>query len=117
MKNTKRLNRKRIHYRIRKKLKGTASRPRISIFRSNREIYAQAIDDLSGRTLCSASSREESIDKNAAKVDQALQVGKIFGERVKELNVESVVFDRAGYLYHGRVKALAEGTREAGIKF
>lgn len=109
--------RQRIRWRIRKKFKGTASRPRLSVYRSNKEIYCQLIDDIQGHTLLSASSREDSVDKSVPKVEQAKQVGKLMGERLKAENVEALVFDRGGYLYHGRVKALADGIREAGIKF
>jgi large subunit ribosomal protein L18 len=117
MKFSKQHSRKRIQWRIRKKIKGTSVRPRLSVFRSNKEIYCQLIDDLSGHTLTAASSREESIDKNVPKVEQAKQVGKIMADRVKAENIETLVFDRGGYLYHGRVKALADGLREGGIKF
>lgn len=109
--------RKRIHYRIRRKIRGTAARPRLSIFRSNRFIYAQLIDDLSGHTLCAADSRDDSVTKDGNKTDQSRQVGKLLAERAKEANIENVVFDRGGYLYHGRVKALAEGAREGGLQF
>lgn len=109
--------RKKIHYRLRNHIKGTAERPRLNIYRSNRFIYAQVIDDLQGHTLVSASSREEAIGNEDAKVEQAKRVGKILAERCKEANIDTVVFDRGGYLYHGRVKALAEGAREGGLKF
>lgn len=112
----KRARRQRIRYRIRKKISGTAKRPRLSVFRSNRSIYCQAIDDVNGVTLASASSAEGDIGNNGNKSDQAKEVGKLIGQRVKDLGIEVGVFDRAGYLYHGRVKALAEGIREAGLK-
>jgi large subunit ribosomal protein L18 len=117
MKYTKEKSRRRIHWRIRKKIKGTQVRPRLSVFRSNKEIYCQLIDDVKGHTIASASSLEEGIDKSVNKTDQAKQVGKIMAERVKAEHVETLVFDRSGYLYHGRVKALAEGLREEGLKF
>lgn len=115
-----RVARKRRHRRIRMRMSGTAVRPRLSIFRSLDNIYAQVIDDESGHTLASASTvdsklREELKDKN--KTDQAIIVGKAVAERAKSAGVTTVVFDRGGYLYHGRVKALADGAREAGLKF
>lgn len=109
--------RKRIQLRIRKKIKGTAERPRLNVFRSNRYIYAQVIDDIQGHTLAAADSREATISNEGNKVDQAREVGKLLAERAKEANVETVLFDRGGYLYHGRVKALADGAREGGMKF
>lgn len=112
----KEIRRKRIHYRIRRKIRGTASQPRISIYRSNKEIYAQVIDDVAGVTIAAASSREGVVD-GENKTVQAKQVGKILGERLQNNNISAVLFDRGGYLYHGRVKALADGVREAGINF
>lgn len=109
--------RKRIRYRIRRKIRGTAERPRLSIFRSNRFIYAQIIDDLAGHTLCAADSRESGISDEGTKTEQAAKVGKLLAERAKDANLEQLVFDRGGYRYHGRVKALAEGAREGGLKF
>lgn len=109
--------RKKIHYRIRKKITGTPSRPRLSVYRSNKSIYCQAIDDISGYTLVAASSREESIPKNIPKVEQAKAVGKLLAERAQAKNIVSITFDRGGYLYHGRVKALADGAREGGLQF
>ena len=109
--------RQRIRYRVRRKVKGATSRPRLSVFRSNRYIYAQLIDDLNGHTLCSADSRDAEVVKDGNKTEQARQVGKLLAERAKAENIESVVFDRGGYLYHGRVKALADGAREGGLKF
>ena len=107
--------RKRIHYGIRKKISGTSSSPRISIFRSNVNIYAQAIDDVNGVTMAAVTTKGAKLSGNKSEV--AKQVGKELGEKLKSANVETAVFDRAGYLYHGRVKALADGIREAGIKF
>lgn len=106
----------RIRYRIRKKVSGTAQRPRLSVFRSNNYIYVQAIDDEQGVTLASASSREASVDKTKSKTEQAMEVGKLIAERLLSQNLNSAVFDRGGYLYHGRVKAVADGAREAGLK-
>lgn len=109
--------RSRIKMRIRKKVSGSASMPRLSVFRSNRDIYAQIIDDNEGRTLVQASSKEKSFSFKGTKTEQAAEVGKIVAERAKSAGIERVVFDRNGYLYHGRVKSLAEGAREAGLKF
>lgn len=117
MKFQKEKRRDRIHSRIRNVIRGTEKRPRISIFRSNLQIYGQVIDDLNGHTLVSASSRDAAIDRSANKSEQARQVGKLLAERAKEAKIELVVFDRSGYLYHGRVKALAEGAREGGLNF
>ena len=117
MKFSKANRRRKIHYGIRNKISGTSSRPRLSVYRSNRFIYCQIVDDLAGVTLASASSREDSIAQNGNKADQAKLVGKLIGERAKQHEIESIVFARGGYLYHGRVKALADGAREAGLKF
>lgn len=117
MKLTKANRRRRIHNRVRKKITGTAARPRLSVYRSNKSIYAQIIDDLTGHTLTSASSAEEAVVKTVNKSEQAKAVGKILAERAAQLNINAVVFDRGGYLYHGRVKALADGAREAGLSF
>ena len=110
--------RDRIHMRIRKTISGTAERPRLCVFRSNKEIYAQLVDDLSGNTLLAASSRDKGIagDKSG-KAEVAKLVGKALAEKATKTGVEAVVFDRGGYLYHGRVKQLAEGAREGGLKF
>lgn len=108
--------RRRIHLRIRKAVVGTAQRPRLSVFRSNLSIYCQLIDDKAGHTLLAASSRDTGVDKGT-KVEQARQVGKLLAEKAVAAKIESVVFDRGGYLYHGRVKALADGAREGGLKF
>lgn len=117
MKFSKAIRKKKIHYRIRKKISGTAARPRLSIFRSNKYIYCQGIDDVSGTTLFSASSREASVAKNTNKNEQSKAVGKMVAERALAANVQNVVFDRSGYLYHGRVKSLADGAREGGLQF
>ena len=116
MKFNKEKRRKRIHYRIRKKVSGTPGRPRLSVYRSNKEIYCQVIDDINGVTLLAASSRENGIDRSVNKTEQAKQVGKALAEKAKAQNLTEFVFDRGGYLYHGRVKALADGAREEGIK-
>ena len=107
----------RIRRRIRKVSFGTEARPRLSIFRSNKEIYAQVIDDNAGKTLAAASSRDKGIDAKGTKTEIANAVGKAIAEKAKSAGVETVAFDRGGNLYHGRVKALAEGAREGGLKF
>ncbi|MEL7121437.1 MAG: 50S ribosomal protein L18 [Bacteroidota bacterium] len=114
---SKREKRQKIHYRIRNKIAGTQQKPRLSVFRSNKAIYAQLIDDLAGTTLASASTLDSSIDKSINKTDQAKAVGQLLAERAKSADISTVVFDRGGYLYHGRVKALAEGAREGGLNF
>ncbi len=100
---------------IRTKVSGTAEQPRLTVFRSNSQIYAQVIDDLAGKTLASAGSL--GIKDKMTKTEKAAQVGKLIAEAAKKAGVEAVVFDRNGYLYHGRVKALADAAREAGLKF
>jgi large subunit ribosomal protein L18 len=108
----------RIRRRVRKVSFGTAERPRLSVFRSNKEIYAQVIDDNKGVTLAAASSRDKELSKaKGTKSEIAAQVGKAVAEKAKEAGIERVAFDRGGNLYHGRVKSLAEGAREAGLKF
>ena len=109
---SKQLRRNKIRRRIRAKIFGMPDQPRLAIFRSNKEIYAQVIDDLNGKTLAAASSK----DTNGSKVDQASIVGKLIAEKLIASGISNVIFDRGGYLYHGRVKALAEGAREAGLK-
>lgn len=108
--------RRRIRYGIRAQIKGTSVRPRLSIFRSNKEIYAQVIDDIAGHTLCASSSRELN-GAEGNKTDLAKQVGLALARKAIDKGIESIVFDRGGYLYHGRVKSLAEGVREGGLKF
>lgn len=103
--------------RIRKRVSGTNEKPRLTVFRSNKEIYAQVIDDVKGSTLAAASSMEKSFDKKGTKTDVAVSVGKLIAERAKAAGVETVIFDRNGYLYHGRVKSLADSARENGLKF
>lgn len=112
----KRSRRKRVHRGIRRTINGTPNRPRLSVYRSNQYIYAQLIDDLDGHTLVTASSLEEDID-GETRLDESRKVGELLAERAKEAGVEKVVFDRSGYRYHGRVKALAEGAREGGLRF
>ena len=104
------------HRRIRGKISGTAERPRLSIFRSNKNIYAQLIDDVAGVTLASATTLDENVS-DATKVEQAAAVGKAIAEAAKAKNISTVVFDRSGYLYHGRVQALADAARENGLDF
>ncbi|MDP5105185.1 50S ribosomal protein L18 [uncultured Polaribacter sp.] len=108
--------RARIKRRIRKIISGTATKPRLSVYRSNKEIYAQLVDDENGVTLASASSRDKEI-KAETKVEAAAAVGKAIAERATKAGVEMVSFDRNGYLYHGRVKVLADAARESGLKF
>ncbi len=110
--------RTRIKYRVRKSVRGTTDKPRLSVFRSNKAIYAQVIDDLAGKTLAAASSQDKEMgEKKMTKTETAREVGKLIAERAKEAGIETIVFDRNGYLYHGRVKSLAEGAREGGLKF
>ena len=112
------IKRQKIRYRIRKKVVGEATKPRLSVFRSNAEIYAQLIDDLTGTTLASASSREKDISaQKAPKVEKSKMVGAAIARKATELGITTCVFDRGGNLYHGRVKAVAEGAREGGLQF
>ena len=113
---TKSDRRQRIKFRIRKIVSGTAAKPRLSVFRSNKEIYAQLIDDVNGVTLLAATSREKEIGKGT-NVEVAAAVGKLVGEKALKAGIDAVTFDRGGYLYHGRIKSLAEGARAAGLKF
>ncbi len=115
---TKTEKRVKIKLRIRKRIKGTAGKPRISVYRSNKQIYAQAIDDVNGVTLASVSSREKELASVTAKKSElATMVGKRLAAVCKDKGIETVVFDRSGYQYHGRVKSLADGAREGGLKF
>ena len=116
---TKFERRTRIRMRIRKKISGTAGKPRVAVFRSNKQIYVQVIDDLTGSTLLSASSKEKEIAAKTGikKTEQAAFVGKLLASRCKEKGIDSVTFDRGGYKYHGRVKSLADAAREGGLKF
>ena len=105
------------HARVRSKITGTADRPRLDVFRSNSHIYAQIIDDVKGVTLVSAASNEKDFGISGGNCEGARKVGKLIAERAKEKKITEVVFDRGGYIYHGRVKELAEGAREGGLKF
>ena len=109
--------RQRIHKRIRRKLRGTAERPRLAIYRSVAHIYAQVIDDNAGATVVSASSVDKTAKTNGGNLAAAKAIGKLLGERAKEKGIKQVVFDRGGYRYHGRVKALADAARAAGLEF
>jgi len=109
--------RRRIKFRVRKVVSGQPGQPRLSVFRSNKQIYAQLIDDLAGVTLASASSCSKDLTASGTKSDIAKEVGKLLATKAKEAGIEKVVFDRNGYLYHGRIKSLAEGAREGGLKF
>ena len=112
------IQRSRIRRRVRGKIAGTTDRPRLSVFRSNKQIYCQIIDDSNGKTLAAASSLDKDIaSKKPNKTEQAKLVGQLVAERAKEAEIETVTFDRGGYVYHGRIKSLAEGAREGGLKF
>ena len=112
------VTRQKRHLRIRQNIKGTADKPRLCVFRSNKQIYAQIIDDTTGKTLASASSLDKEIKvENGGNVNAATEVGTLVAKRALALKIEAVVFDRGGYLYHGRVKALADAARAAGLKF
>ena len=113
---TKSERRQRIQYRIRKTVSGTAAQPRLSVYRSNKEIYAQIIDDVNGVTLVAASSRDKGVT-GGTKIETANAVGKLIAEKALKAGVSTISFDRGGNLYHGRIKSLAEGAREAGLKF
>jgi len=115
---TKYERRLRIKSRVRKTVSGTEARPRLSVFRSNKEIYAQLVDDVSGKTICASSSRDKDISSaKGTKTEIAALVGKTVAEKALKAGVGTISFDRNGYQYHGRVKSLAEGAREAGLKF
>jgi len=109
--------RKKRHKRVRSKISGTPERPRLNVFRSGKHIYAQIIDDINGTTLCSASSLEKSFSGSGSNKEGAAKVGKQVADRAKKKGIENVVFDRGGYIYHGRIKELAEAAREGGLKF
>lgn len=111
------LRRAKIKRRIRKKVFGTIVLPRLSVFRSNKQIYAQLIDDLTGKTLVSAASLKEKSAQEGNKINQAIVVGKLIAEKAQKAGITTVVFDRNGYLYHGRVKSLADAARDGGLKF
>jgi large subunit ribosomal protein L18 len=112
--------RSRIHFRIRRKIAGSAQRPRLCVFRSLNHIYVQVVDDMQGKTLVAASTAEKGVRsdaKSGGNIQAAKSIGKLIAERAQAKGIDAVVFDRGGYLYHGRVKALAEAAREAGLKF
>jgi len=112
------IRRQKLRWRIRRKVSGTASKPRLSVFRSNRDIYVQLIDDANGVTLVAASSRDKDIAAmKTNKVEKALAVCKAVAQKAKAAGIENCVFDRGGYLYHGRVKSVADGAREGGLQF
>ncbi len=112
------MRRQKLRWRIRSRVTGTASKPRLSVFRSNKDIYTQLIDDVTGTTLASANSRQADIAAQAGnKTEKSVLVGKALAAKAKELGIEKCVFDRGGYLYHGRVKAVADGAREGGLNF
>ncbi len=116
--NTKSERRQKIRYRIRKKVSGTAAKPRLSVFRSNTDIYVQVIDDENGKTLVSASSRDKDISaQKGTKSEKSKLVGQAVARKAKELGISQVIFDRGGNLYHGRVKSVADGAREGGLQF
>ena len=116
--NTKSIRRQKIKFRVRSKISGTTQKPRLSVFRSNSEIYAQLIDDETGKTLAAASSKEKDIlAQKVTKVEKSKLVGAAIARKATELGLKDVTFDRSGYLYHGRVKAVAEGAREGGLIF
>ena len=119
MVNTKTFRRNRIRQRIKKVISGTSDYPRLSVFRSNKEIYCQLIDDVSGKTLLQTSSRDKDIIDLKLKnnIDISFNVGKLIADKALKNGIEKIKFDRGGYLYHGRVKSLAEGAREGGLKF
>ena len=115
---TKVLRRQKIRHRIRHKIAGTGEKPRLSVFRSNTEIYAQLIDDVTGKTIVSASSQDKDLKaQKVTKLEKSKLVGSAIARKATELGVSIVIFDRSGYLYHGRVKALADGAREGGLQF
>jgi len=110
--------RRAVHTRIRKKVEGTSARPRLCVYRSLNHIYAQIVDDNKGATLCAASTVEKDLqDKKGGNIEAAKIIGRLIAERARAKGIEAVVFDRGGYLYHGRVKSLAEAAREGGLKF
>ena len=114
--NRKELRRK-VHRRIRKKVSGTAERPRLAVHFSNKNVYAQVIDDIAGTTLCSASTLYSSIEATGASIATAVAVGKLVAQRAVDANIEEIVFDRGGHIFTGKVKALADAAREGGLKF
>ena len=117
MKKNKRTRRRRIQYTIRKKVSGSPQRPRLSVYRSNKEIYCQLIDDVNGVTLTAASSKDTDVSECKDKRERARRVGQAIAQKAQAQDISHIVFDRGGYLYHGRVKELAEGAREGGLQF
>lgn len=117
MRGTRTEARRRRHFRVRKSVHGTPARPRLAVFRSNKHIYAQVIDDETGRTIVSASSKESAVKGETLTVDTATEVGALVGARAGDAGISQVVFDRGGFKYHGRIKALAEAARETGLEF
>lgn len=112
------VRRQKLRWRIRAKITGTAQKPRLSVFRSNKDIYAQLIDDTTGTTLAAANSRQKDVSAlTGTKVEKSANVGKLLAQKAIAVGIDSCVFDRGGYLYHGRVKAIADGAREGGLKF
>ena len=116
-KEDKRANRVRRHARVRKKISGTTERPRLSVYRSEKNIYAQVIDDVNGVTLVSASSVDKDFDGVGSNTDSAQKVGEMIAKKALDKGIKTVVFDRGGYIYHGRIEALATAAREAGLEF
>jgi large subunit ribosomal protein L18 len=117
MRGTRTDARRRRHFRVRKSVQGTETKPRLAVFRRNKYIYAQIIDDDSGRTIASASSKESAVKGKTLTVDTATEVGTLVGARAKDAGVSAVAFDRGGFKYHGRIKALADAARKSGLKF
>ena len=113
----KTIRRQKLRWRIRTKVQGSAQKPRLSVFRSNKDVYVQLIDDATGTTLAAANSRQKDVAISGTKIDRSMQVGRVIAQRAKDLGIETCIFDRGGYLYHGRVKAIADGAREGGLKF
>ena len=112
------IRRQKLRWRIRARVKGTAQKPRMSVFRSNKDIYVQLIDDATGTTLAAASSRMKDVTAQSGnKIEKSTMVGRAIAQKAKDLGIETCIFDRGGYLYHGRVKAIADGAREGGLKF
>lgn len=116
-KDNKKASRERRHVRVRRKIKGTAERPRLSVYRSEKNIYAQVIDDVAGKTLAAASSIDKDFEGNGWDMEGAKKVGAAIAKKAKANGIDTVVFDRGGYIYHGRVQALADAAREAGLEF
>lgn len=116
-KTNRKLERTRRHIRVRRKISGTAERPRLCVYRSNSNVYAQVIDDVAGKTIASASTLDKEVKTKYSNKEAAKEVGKLIAKRAQEKNVTTVVFDRGGYVYHGVIKELAEAAREGGLKF